>query len=70
LLLELWGNAEETGSTAHRLFSLLADEGYEPHWWDTDHLRRWKAADRAVTCFFLADSHRSALAARGVSSTP
>ena len=66
LCIEVTGDPDAVGLSSHQIVSSLAGWGYEPYWLDVGHLVRRRPGDRSVNYFFLAEAHRSRLAARGI----
>lgn len=66
LCVEVSGDPDAVGSTSHGIVSSLAHLGYEAYWLDSGRLTRRRPGDRSVNYFFLTDTHRSRLRARGI----
>lgn len=57
LLIEVAGDPDAEGSSAHRLIALLASAGYTAYRWEAGRLRPRKVGDEAVDLLFLQDRH-------------
>jgi FkbM family methyltransferase len=66
LCVEVTGDPDAAGSSSHGIVSSLARLGYEPFWLDDGRLTRRRPGDRSVNYFFLIETHRSRLQARGL----
>lgn len=65
LLLEVSGEPDVPGSSAHGLLAQLRAEGYDAYWLQAGRLRRRAPGERSVNFFFLTPAHLTQLAARG-----
>src|SRR6266542_56270 len=66
LCVEVSGDPDAVGSSSHAILSSLAHLGYEVYWLDGGRLTRRRPGDHSVNYFFLTDTHRSRLRARGI----
>src|SRR6266508_3383783 len=66
LCVEISGDPDTFGSSSDGIISSLAHLGYEVYWLDGGRLTRRRPGDHSVNYFFLTDTHRSRLRARGI----
>jgi FkbM family methyltransferase len=64
-LLEVWGDPDQPGSHAHRVFEAMAALGYSAHCYDGARLEPRLAGRRSVNYWFLLPEHVRALAGGG-----
>jgi len=62
-LIEVGGDPSDPSSSGYQTFSFLADEGYDPYWFDGKTLRRWEQGAPAINYFFLTLRHVEKLSA-------
>jgi FkbM family methyltransferase len=65
LLIEVSGDPDSSGSPAHELFKLLADEGYSAYLLDKGKVRSRSPGEQSVDYFFLNSVHVDHLTAAG-----
>jgi FkbM family methyltransferase len=56
-LLEVSGDPDNGLSSASEVFHTLAQRGYEPYWFDGQHLRKRAKGERSTNYFFLTARH-------------
>ena len=66
LCVEVTGDPDAAGSSSHGIVSSLARWDYEPYWLKDGRLTRRLPGDRSVNYFFLTETHRNRLQARGL----
>lgn len=57
LLVEVSQNPDDKQSSAHVLFDILINEGYDGYWYDGTMLKRRSSGDQSINYFFLTQSH-------------
>jgi FkbM family methyltransferase len=60
-LIEISEDPNNLQSSAHQVFKLLSEKGYNAWWFDNKFLRRWQLGDNSINFFFLTDEHISSL---------
>lgn len=56
-LIELSGDPDSPDFSAHKVFALLCEKGYEGYWFDGKRLQKRQPADKSVNYFFLQPKH-------------
>jgi FkbM family methyltransferase len=63
-LIEVWGDPDESGSSARKLFRIFEGLSYTSWWFDGHQLVKRRTGDRSTNYFFLKDSHVARLGER------